>query len=38
MKVFAEVDGIERMKAFGLSLGIGIAFLILTMVMLSPGR
>jgi hypothetical protein len=29
MRVFEEVDGIERLKAFGLSFGIGLAFSIL---------
>jgi predicted RND superfamily exporter protein len=35
MKVFEEVNGIERMGLLAL-VGIGIAFLIPTMVMLSP--
>jgi len=36
MCVFEQVDGIERMKAFALSYGIGIAFFILSLELSTP--
>lgn len=35
MRVFEEVDGIERMKAFGLSFGIGVLFWFVTLSILA---
>ena len=38
MLVFEEVDGIERMKAFGLAAAIGVTFWILSIWFLTSGR
>jgi len=36
MGVFEEVDGIDRMKAFGLAFFTGTVFFILTTIFLTP--
>jgi hypothetical protein len=36
MRVFEEVDGIERMKAFGLALVVGLVFMALAFMLLAP--
>ncbi len=36
MRVFEEIDGIERMQAFGLAFGVGACFWILTFVLFAP--
>ena len=36
MRVFEEVDGIERMKAFALAFGIGLVFWILALTFYTP--
>jgi hypothetical protein len=38
MRVFEEVDGIERMKAFGLAFATGMIFFVLSMMLLTPKR
>ncbi len=38
MRVFEEVDGIERMKAFALAFGIGLVFWIIALTFLTPKR
>jgi hypothetical protein len=38
MRVFEEVDGIERLKAFGLSFGIGMTFWLVTLEILGARR
>jgi hypothetical protein len=38
MRVFEEVDGIERMQAFGLSFGVGALFMILNFALLAAKR
>jgi hypothetical protein len=38
MRVFEEVDGIERMKAFGLSFAVGIAFFFVGLTLLAARR
>jgi len=38
MRVFEEVDGIDRMKAFALSFGTGLAFWLLTLTILAARR
>lgn len=38
MRVFEEVDGIERMKAFGLAFTTGMIFFILSIMFLTPKR
>jgi hypothetical protein len=37
MIVFEDVDGISRLKAFGLSAVIGFSFTALTRALLAPG-
>jgi hypothetical protein len=37
MIVFEDVDGISRLKAFGLSAVIGLFFTVLTRALLAPG-
>ncbi len=38
MRVFEEVDGIERMQAFGISVGVSVPFSLLTFFLLAPKR
>ncbi len=37
MRVFEEVDRVERMQAFFLSLGTGLIFFVLTTILFAPG-
>jgi len=38
MRVFEEVDRIERMKAFALAAGVGVMFQLITFFLLSRPR